>query len=419
MIKRITAIALVFILVFSSFTVYASSDRKSPFTSAAYVHSRMFANQNIHHGIDVSEWQKKINWTKVRESGVEYAIIRVGYRKVRTGQLREDKYWKRNIEAAQSAGIKIGVYFFSQAVTEREAIAEANYLLKRISGYDISLPVIIDFEFGSGYRLNRLKSKSISQKSRNTNIISAFCERVKEKGYQPMVYANLNTLNGYMYPNTLTSRGYMIWCAQYSRKCDFRKSYTCWQYTSKGRVRGITGSVDCDFWYGDDYMFRENTGVIKTTGLIKAASSDDSITLEWNPMYYALGYSVYRSESYNGKYEKIADVTDARYTDTGLQSGRQYHYMVSAYDSQSEGEMSDSYSASTRFLAGCSGKTLCDSVMRRHPGEDNDTVTMLPTGSDTEILSVTYDASGHMWYYCKAGIFRGYLSSDVVYRTDC
>lgn len=419
MIKRITAIALVFILVFSSFTVYASSDRKSPFTSAAYVHSRMFANQNIHHGIDVSEWQKKINWTKVRESGVEYAIIRVGYRKVRTGQLREDKYWKRNIEAAQSAGIKIGVYFFSQAVTEREAIAEANYLLKRISGYDIPLPVIIDFEFGSGYRLNRLKSKSISQKSRNTNIISAFCERVKEKGYQPMVYANLNTLNGYMYPNTLTSRGYMIWCAQYSRKCDFRKSYTCWQYTSKGHVKGITGNVDCNFWYGDDYMFRDSKGLIKTTGLIKTGSSADSITLEWNPMYYALGYTVYRSESYNGKYEKIADVTDARYTDTGLQSGRQYHYMVSAYDSSGEGELSDSYSASTAFLTGCYGKVLCDTAMRKHPGEEYETVTAMPSGSETEILSVTYDALGFMWYYCRAGSFRGYIRSDAVYRTGC
>ena len=166
-------------------------------------------------------------------------------------------------------------------------------------------------------------------------------------------------------------------------------------------------------------MFRENTGVIKTTGLIKAASSDDSITLEWNPMYYALGYSVYRSESYNGKYEKIADVTDARYTDTGLQSGRQYHYIVAAYDSSGEGETSDSYSASTAFLTGCYGKVLCDTAMRKHPGEEYETVTAMPSGSDTEILSVTYDASGHMWYYCKAGIFRGYLSSDVVYRTGC
>ena len=120
---------------------------KSPFTKSTYRHATRFKNHKVAHGIDVSEWQGNINWSNVKKAGVEFAIIRVGYRGSDTGALRADNRYIGYIKGALKAGIKVGVYIYSQATTPSEARAEANFLLKRIKGYNISMPVVLDYEF--------------------------------------------------------------------------------------------------------------------------------------------------------------------------------------------------------------------------------------------------------------------------------
>ena len=146
--RKVCAIAITFILIASLFPFQAfAATGNSPFKSGTYTHSSVFDGMNIYNGIDVSEHQKTINWNKVKSAGVDFAIIRVAGRGYGSGNLYEDKYYRQNLQGAIDAGIKVGVYFFSQAVTVKEAEEEADYILSRISGYNITLPVIFDFEF--------------------------------------------------------------------------------------------------------------------------------------------------------------------------------------------------------------------------------------------------------------------------------
>ena len=147
--RKVCSIAITFILIASLFPFQAfAATGNSPFKSGTYTHSSVFDGMNIYNGIDVSEHQKTINWNKVKSAGVDFAIIRVAGRGYGSGNLYEDKYYRQNLQGAIDAGIKVGVYFFSQAVTVKEAEEEADYILSRISGYNITLPVIYDFEFG-------------------------------------------------------------------------------------------------------------------------------------------------------------------------------------------------------------------------------------------------------------------------------
>lgn len=192
--------------------------------------------------IDISEHQGLIDWDTCPTDNV---IIRASYTSIGSKFKRKtDKYFKRNIKGAR--GRKIGVYHFSQAKTEEEARAEARYLLKRIEPYkkDITLPVAIDWEFN-----DRLTSKFAAKNGMKANgkIIAAFCNVIKAAGYEPMVYANLSTLNGYL-PHNLYKK-WKIWVAQYNSTCQYAYKYYLWQYTSEGRVLGISGLVDLDKFY--------------------------------------------------------------------------------------------------------------------------------------------------------------------------
>lgn len=396
---------------------YASTTHKSPFVSAKYTHASRFDSMRIRNGIDVSEWQGgSIDWKKVKKSGVQFVIVRVGYRKVKGGKLREDKYWRRNVEGALNAGLNVGVYFFSQAVTTSEAKAEADYLLKKIKGYDINLPVIIDFEFGNGYRINRLMHRTVKQKNKNTEIISAFCDRVGSKGYTPMVYANLSTLNGYMYPQKFIDKGYKIWCAQYAKRCDFGKSYSCWQYTSGGRVSGIPGRVDCNYWYGDSDVFSGGIGKVKN--IHKTECTQNSVTLTWDAVYNVIGYNIYRCSSYGGNYEIIGSSAEPKFTDTGLEPGRKYFYRVEAFDSESPGKVSDKYTASTQSLYDRYGVSNTSVNLRTHPGSNYDSAGTFAAGTKFTICSKSYDSDGAEWYYAKTGSSKGYVKAEYIDITE-
>ncbi len=204
---------------------------------------------SVKNGIDVSKFQGNIDWTAVKASGVEFAFIRVGYRGLDYGTLNDDPYYKRNIEQANAAGVKVGVYIFSQATTPAEAEEEAEYIVSRIRNYKITLPVVIDYEFGNGHT-GRLANANLSKQA-GTDVCRAFCARVESYGYTGMVYANKDMLTNYIYGTQIADQ-YLIWLAQYNNQVTYEGNYNFWQYSSKGTVSGINGVVDMDFWYVKD-----------------------------------------------------------------------------------------------------------------------------------------------------------------------
>lgn len=202
-------------------------------------------------GIDVSKYQGEIDWEQVKDSGVEYAIIRLGYRGMNEGTLELDPYYFDNVREAAAAGIKVGVYFFSQAKNQEEAIAEAEFVLENIKDYEITYPVVFDTEEVTTYdaRANGLT------RAERTDCCIAFCEKIREAGYTPMIYANTR----YMVMGLELERlgDYDKWFAYYGSSHIFPYEFTMLQYSDTGRVPGIEGAVDLDVSFVD-YAAEEN-----------------------------------------------------------------------------------------------------------------------------------------------------------------
>lgn len=191
-------------------------------------------------GIDVSKWNGSIDWSRVKNSGISYVIIRCGYRGSTTGALIEDPTFRTNIKGAQAAGLKVGVYFFTQATNEVEAVEEASMTLNLISGYKLSYPVFLDVE-ASGGRGDKIDAGT------RTKVINAYCQTIRNSGYSAGVYANRTWLSEKFSPGSLS--GCKIWLAQYAEKPTYGGSYQIWQYSSKGNVSGIKGNVDMNLSY--------------------------------------------------------------------------------------------------------------------------------------------------------------------------
>lgn len=205
------------------------------------------------YGIDVSKYQGVIDWESVAKDNVKFAMIRVGYRTGKTGELREDPYAEYNLYQAQKAGVQIGIYFFSTAVNEEEALEEANWVTEFIKDYPITYPVVYNCE-GFNEAGNRMNGLSIEQRTTNAKV---FLEAVRKAGYNPMFYASKNELiNNTCWNTDDLSSKYDIWISQYistkysdSIKPDYTGVYSMWQYTSTGRVDGIEGDVDMNVAY--------------------------------------------------------------------------------------------------------------------------------------------------------------------------
>lgn len=191
-------------------------------------------------GIDVSKWNGNIDWNAVKNSGVSYVIIRCGYRGSSKGNLIEDSKFASNIKGATAAGLKVGVYFFTQAVDEVEAVEEASMVLDQIKGYKISYPVFLDVE-PSGGRADSL------DRSTRTAVCKAFCETIRDAGYTAGIYANKTWLTEKIDAGALSS--YKIWLAQYAATPTYTGKYDLWQYKSNGSVSGINGKVDLNLSY--------------------------------------------------------------------------------------------------------------------------------------------------------------------------
>ena len=192
-------------------------------------------------GIDVSKWNGNIDWTAVRNSGVSYVIIRCGYRGSTGGSLIEDPTYRKNIKGAKAAGLQVGVYFFTQAINEVEAVEEASMVLNLISGQGVTLPVYLDVEASGG------RADGIGKDMR-TRVCKAFCQTIQNSGYKAGVYANKTWFTSYI--NTASLTNYKIWLAQYAATPTYTATrYDMWQYSSKGSVAGISGNVDMNIRY--------------------------------------------------------------------------------------------------------------------------------------------------------------------------
>lgn len=214
---------------------FSSNDGRIEYTGTDY---------DVLRGVDVSEHQLDIDWKQVAASGVDYAYIRVGWRGYTEGGLFEDAYFERNIQGALDAGLHVGVYMFSQAVTVQEAIEEADFVLERIGKYNVTLPVVFDWE---KIEAAEARSHGLTMELR-TDCARAFCETIKSAGYVPCVYFNRN-LGYYGYDLTRLT-DYEFWFSlPESGFPNFYYACDMWQYSFTETVPGIAEPTDMNLWF--------------------------------------------------------------------------------------------------------------------------------------------------------------------------
>lgn len=202
-------------------------------------------------GIDVSKHQGEIEWDKVAGDGVSYAFIRAGYRGSAEGKLVEDEFFTDNIEGAAENGIDIGIYFYTQAMTPEEAQEEAELVLELIEPYEVSYPVVLDLEETESASARTAKMT----KEEYTKAAIAFCEKIKEAGYTPMIYGNLKTFMIMLDLEQLED--YEKWFAYYDEAVYFPYAFNIWQYSAKGDIAGIKGDVDLNICMKDYILENE------------------------------------------------------------------------------------------------------------------------------------------------------------------
>ena len=196
-------------------------------------------------GIDVSEFQgEDIDWRQVRESGIEFVIIRLGYRAYgETGELVLDDMFDRNMQGALDAGLDVGVYFFSQAITPGEAVEEAEFVLEHVRGYEIDGPIVYDTEEIKG---DTARTDN-NTRQEFTNYCKVFCDTIEQAGYDPMIYANMKWMAFTLDMEQLAD--YDFWYADYHDVPQCPYEYEIWQYSETGAVPGINANVDLNVWF--------------------------------------------------------------------------------------------------------------------------------------------------------------------------
>lgn len=192
-------------------------------------------------GIDVSAWQEDIDWPQVKAAGIEFAMIRLAWRGSSEGGIFIDQRAIENYEGAKAAGLQVGGYFFSQAITPEEAVEEAQFLLAMIEGWEFDLPIVFDWEFAGGPRTDGMEARDI------TECAKAFCRTIEEAGYDAMLYFNPHMAYHQIYLEELEEYGF--WLAMWKEEMDFPYKVDMWQYTDQGSVPGIEGNVDLDIYF--------------------------------------------------------------------------------------------------------------------------------------------------------------------------
>lgn len=197
-------------------------------------------------GIDVSEFQEKIDWKKVKEDSVEFAYIRIGRRGATTGLLYEDKRFEENYKGARDNGITVGVYFFSQAIDEKEALEEAAWVIEHLKGKEVDLPIVYDCE-EVFIEDEKPRLEGIDRKQLTDNTI-AFAEEMKKNGYEVMIYTYQYWADTYYEMDRISA--YPIWFAQYDTDSpSFEWPFSIWQYSNKGTINGINEETDLNIMF--------------------------------------------------------------------------------------------------------------------------------------------------------------------------
>ena len=428
---------------------------KSPFTNSTYTHNDTFSGYKIYHGIDVSKYNNNngtIDWNKDKKAGVDFVIVRVGYRGYgKSGTLCTDPFYKTNIEGALAAGIKVGVYYFTEALTTSEAKEEAKFCIDKIKDYDITLPVAIDYEYPTdgSKPVGRMYNAKLSKSAATANV-KAFCAAVKDAGYTPLVYANKSDFSS-LIDGASIGKSYKVWLANYTTKTTYANKYEYWQYTSSGKVNGITGKVDCNFWYTKSKLddtsstpapAATNTPkptasptvkptakptakptvkptvkptakptakatakpTVKPTAKpsgtkmtapknFRAVSGTKAITLKWTKSSNAAGYQIFRKNFYDGSYKNvkiISNVNTTTYKDTKVTNGHEYYYKIRSINKTASDTTYSNYASLTASASKSrAGITQAKHKLLKKPSAQSDAFRTLPKNSIVEYLGKT------------------------------
>lgn len=239
-----------------------SSQTTNPYTGITYTHADAFDGLNIYNGIDVSKYNPTVDWEKVKAAGIDFVFVRVGYRGYGvSGTLAADTSFESHVTGALAAGLKVGLYYYTEAINTTEAIEEAQYCIDKAKDYDITLPIVYDYETTvvGGVKTGRKYNANLSKAAATKNC-QAFCDTIKAAGYTPMIYANKSDLSTLINGTTL-AKSYKIWLANYTSKTTYSGTYEFWQYSEKGKVDGISGNVDCNYWYSDTALSEDPNAI--------------------------------------------------------------------------------------------------------------------------------------------------------------
>lgn len=227
-----------FTLLVNKKTSSSNTSAKRPDTLLKDVIDK-YKNDNTKIGIDVSKYQGDIDFEKVKNAGVEFVIIRLGYQYYFNDKLELDPYFKQNIENATKAGLDVGIYFYSYALTEKEAIEQANFVIDNIKDYKITMPIAFDWENFKYFNELSLSLYDLRK------VTYAFQDTIKNAGYTPVNYGSKNYLNNFLNPNK-----YDVWLAHYGvSQSDYQHDYVMWQLCDNGKVDGINAYVDINVYY--------------------------------------------------------------------------------------------------------------------------------------------------------------------------
>ena len=260
------------------------AETTSKYTGKTYTQSSALKDYIVVNGIDISNWQEDVDWAKIKADGIDFAIIRAGGRGFSAGTMYDDVRFVKNIQEAKANGLLVGVYFFSQAKTETEAQNEVKRSIKMIesAGYDASdldLPLFMDYEMAGTSSTGRLYGVS---KTQRTKVAEAWLEYAMKQGYTPGIYTDLSFSSSKVNGAKLAAQEF-YWAAQYYTLNQFPFDYTWWQYASSGKVDGIVGGTDMNFWYIDPNCptsldtesyptFRQMSGIARTAAALEGTA---------------------------------------------------------------------------------------------------------------------------------------------------
>lgn len=306
---------------FTSRSLKGSSQTANPYTGTTYTHADVFDGKNIYNGIDVSKYQPTVDWEKVKAAGINFVFVRVGYRGYgAAGTLAADTCFEKHVTGALAAGLKVGLYYYTEAINTTEAIEEAQYCIEKAKDYDITLPIVYDYETTTvgGVKTGRKYNANLSKSAATKNCI-AFCDTIKEAGYTPMVYANKSDLSTLINGTTL-AKSYKIWLANYTSKTTYTGTYEFWQYSSSGKIDGISGNVDCNYWYTDTTI-EENPDAIDISTATFASiptKTYSGIAKTPTPKLTLDGKKLIKDTDYQLTYQNNTNVGTGTVTATGI-----------------------------------------------------------------------------------------------------